>query len=81
MLPNHPIEIIPNMRTYAWLQPDGPFFYVRERPDRFGHSAPPSCGAFLYHPLIIVLRLKIMLPSGAGHTEQPDVPNQLKGHA
>ena len=23
MLPNHPIEIIPNMRAYAWLQPDG----------------------------------------------------------
>ena len=80
MLPNHPIKIIPNMRTYAWLQPDGPFFYVRERPDRFGYPAPPSCGAFKYRPLIKALRLKIMLPSGAGRTKQPDVPNQLKIH-
>jgi len=58
-----------------------PLFYFRERPDRFGYSAPPSWGAFLYRPLIIVLRLKIMLPSGAGRTEQPDVPNQLNVYA
>ena len=46
-----------------------------------GIFSPAIMWSIFISPLIIVLRLNIMLASGAGRTKQPDVPNHLNVHA